>query len=341
MSGFTVVTTLFDTIDKVLNSAVASNVSTLIAEATPVVAIFLTISLMVRGVYSALNPGGGEPLSELIRQYVTIAIILSFATAGGLYQSDILGLIQTLPDTLATKLQGLNSTPYTGIAGLIDGATTNCIEAIKTQFDGAGISANGLMSLVIGIILLIATIAITGLGAGFVLMAKVLLYVVLSLGPLAIFCLLWKPTAGVFSRWVGNVINYSLVIVILALVFGLLMTLFANMISGFINGDGVFDALSTVLGMCLLTVVAVLVLFQVPQVASSFGAGIHAHIGDAARAAMMSGSTMGRMSNILANGIGGKSGSPGGGSGANPTANSSNSGSGLTGKARGSRGKAA
>ncbi|NGE86058.1 hypothetical protein G5604_21770 [Escherichia coli] len=85
MSGFTVVTTLFDTIDKVLNSAVASNVSTLISEATPVVAIFLTISLMVRGVYSALNPGGGEPLSELIRQYVTIAIILSFATAGGLY----------------------------------------------------------------------------------------------------------------------------------------------------------------------------------------------------------------------------------------------------------------
>ncbi|WP_407210723.1 type IV secretion system protein [Enterobacter cloacae] len=74
-------------------------------------------------------------------------------------------------------------------------------------------------------------------------MAKVLLAISLCLGPIAIFCLLWNPTKGIFAKWMGTVINYSLVIVLLALVFGLLMSLL-QMISG-LNGSEGFDALST------------------------------------------------------------------------------------------------
>ncbi|MEW5291809.1 type IV secretion system protein [Erwinia papayae] len=345
MSGFTVVTTLFNTIDKVLNTMVTSNVSTIITQVTPVVAALLTTKLIVMALFSAFRPGEGEPISQLGLSFIYMALVLSFATAGGFYQTDLVNLAMTLPDSFATQLKGLSSTNYTGIAGLIDGSTTTCIEAIKTQFDGAGITASGLMSMVIGCILLAATIVITGLGAGFVLMAKVLLAVTLCLGPIAIFCLLWNPVKGIFGKWLGSVINYSLVIIVLALVFSLLMTLFGNMIKGFVNGAGLYDALSTVLGMSILTVVAVLVLFQVPQLAASFGSGIQAHIGDAARSAFMSGSQLGRMSGMVGQGVGGKGASGGGGAGttggsSNPSqSSSSSSGPNLSGKARGSRGR--
>ncbi|SQC99321.1 TrbL/VirB6 plasmid conjugal transfer protein [Escherichia coli] len=42
--------------------------------------------------------------------------------------------------------------------------------------------------------MMIATVVLGGLGAGFVIMAKILLAVTLCFGPIAIFCLLWGAT---------------------------------------------------------------------------------------------------------------------------------------------------
>lgn len=349
MSGFSLVADLFSTIDGVLNTMVTSNVSTFIELASPVVAIMLSVKFVVQGLMMMLSPGSGEPLSEIVRDFIKVVMILSFATAGGLYQTDLISMAQNIPDTVATQLQSLNHTSYTGIAGIIDGGITNCIDAIKTEFQASGISSDGLMSLVIGCILIIPTVVLGGLGAGFIIMAKVLLSLALCLGPIAIFCLCWKPTKQIFSKWVGNVINYSLVVILVALVFSLLMTLFANMITGFINGNGVFDALSTVIGLCVLTVVSVLVLFQVPKLASSFGSGIQADIAKAAQDMAKAGSTLKSGAGLGGSGGSGSSGSGSGnaGSGASESAyNELGSGSGgndseLSGYARGSRGKAA
>jgi len=346
MAGFTVVANLFTTIDNVLNTMVSSNVATLIEDASPIVGICLTIKFLTQGVFMMLSPNGGEPLSEVITSYVKVIMILSFATAGGIYQTDLISIAETLPDSVATTLQSLNNTSYTGIAGIIDGGITDCINAIKTEFDAAGVmSADGLMSLAIGSILFIVTIIIGGLGAGFILMAKVLLSVTLCFGPIAIFCLCWKPVKGIFDKWMGSVINYCLVVIMVALVFGLLMTLFTNMIDGFINGAGVYDALSTVIGLCLLAAVAVLVLFQVPALAASFGSGVQAHIGEAARGAISSFGGLSPASGIqkaLGGAAGGSGGSGSGGGGSSSSSGSAGSSkSDLSGLARGSRGKAA
>ena len=341
MAGFSIVTTLFQTIDDVLESMVTSNVSTIIELATPVVAILLCCKFMTQGFFMMLNPNGGEPLSEILTSFFKCLIILSFATAGGLYQTDLISLAQNLPDTMATKLQGLNHTSYTGIAGIIDGGVENCIDAIKTEFQSSGISSAGLMSLVIGAILIVPTVLLAGIGAGFIIMAKVLLSVTLSLGPLAIFCLLWRPTKGIFDKWIGMVINYTLVTIIMAIVFGLLMELFTNMITGLNEGAGAYDALSTVLGLCILTAVAVLVLFQVPQLAAAFGSGIHAGIGQGVQAATSSIgglNPVGAVTKAISHGA--KGGSAGGGSSSSGSAGFGG-GSQLTGKAHGSRGKAA
>lgn len=77
---------IFDIIDDLINIMVDTNVTTIIATVTPTVAIFLTIKFMAQGAYSALSPGGGgEALGDLITQYMKAAVVLSFATAGGLY----------------------------------------------------------------------------------------------------------------------------------------------------------------------------------------------------------------------------------------------------------------
>jgi type IV secretion system protein VirB6 len=47
-----------------------------------------------------LAPEGREALGDLITQYMKAAVVLSFATAGGLYQTDLVHLALTLPDNL-------------------------------------------------------------------------------------------------------------------------------------------------------------------------------------------------------------------------------------------------
>ncbi|WP_407245632.1 type IV secretion system protein [Klebsiella pneumoniae] len=236
--AFNTVQQIFDIIDDLINMMVDTNVTTIIATVTPTVAIFLTIKFMAQVHIPLLAPEGGEALGDLITQYMKAAVVLSFATAGGLYQTDLVHLALTLPDNFASILVTQNKTSSTGMAAIIDTGVDQSITAIQTAFEGAGISANGIMSAVIGLILIAATVVLCGLGSAFIIMAKVLLAISLCLGPIAIFCLLWNPTKGIFAKWMGTVINYSLVIVLLALVFGLLMSLFTKMISGLNGSEG-------------------------------------------------------------------------------------------------------
>ncbi|OUG87954.1 hypothetical protein AZ008_004958 [Klebsiella pneumoniae] len=206
-------------------------------------------------------------------------------------------------------------------------------------------SSSGLAAYAIGGIMMIATVVLGGLGAGFVIMAKILLAVTLCFGPIAIFCLLWGATKNIFARWLASVINYGLVVVILALVFGFIMQMFDNLLSS-MNSDAAYSSITGSISALLLTVISVFVLFQIPQIAASWGSGISAGVADAARS---TGSSMQALGNMGSHGMfggnafrGGNSGggqqSAGGGSGSN---SGGSSGSNLSGKARGSRGKKA
>src|SRR5260370_37032037 len=70
-----------------------------------------------------------------------------------------------------------------------------------------------------------------GMGAGLILMAKFMLGIVVIFGPMFIFALLFKGTADLFGRWVATVINYGMVTVLVAAVFGLLMHFFSAAIA--------------------------------------------------------------------------------------------------------------
>ncbi|WP_341850225.1 type IV secretion system protein [Escherichia coli] len=64
---------------------------------------------------------------------------------------------------------------------------------------------------------------ICGIGAGLVLMAKLLLAITVCFGPIFIFCLLFKPLYGMFNKWLGSMVNYGLVTILLSMLFGLMI----------------------------------------------------------------------------------------------------------------------
>ena len=90
--AFTLVQDIFAKVDGAITSMVSANVATIISDVTPLVATCLTIKLMMQGLYSMFNPGAGDSLSSLIKEYLSIALILSFATAGGWFQQDLVNV---------------------------------------------------------------------------------------------------------------------------------------------------------------------------------------------------------------------------------------------------------
>ncbi|HCO9552438.1 TPA: type IV secretion system protein, partial [Escherichia coli] len=99
--AFTLVQDIFAKVDGAITSMVSANVATIISDVTPLVATCLTIKLMMQGLYSMFNPGAGDSLSSLIKEYLSIALILSFATAGGWFQQDLVNVALHMPDDFA------------------------------------------------------------------------------------------------------------------------------------------------------------------------------------------------------------------------------------------------
>ncbi|EJY9932376.1 type IV secretion system protein [Shigella flexneri] len=347
--AFTLVQDIFAKVDGAITSMVSANVATIISDVTPMVATCLTIKLMMQGLYSMFNPGAGDSLSSLIKEYLSIALILSFATAGGWFQQDLVNVALHMPDDFAGILSSPDKVEASGVPAIIDSGIEKGVRIVNTAWDAADVfSSSGLAAYAIGGIMLVATVVLGGLGAGFVIMAKILLAVTLCFGPIAIFCLLWGPTKNIFARWLGSVINYGLVVVVLALVFGFIMQMFDNLLSS-MNSDAAYSSITGSMAALLLTIISIFVLFQIPQVAQSWGSGISAGVADAARS---TGSSMQALGNMGSHGMFGgnafRGGNTGGGSGGNSGggqsqggASGGKSGSNLSGKARGSRGKRA
>lgn len=267
--AFTLVADIFAKVDGAITSMVSANVATIISDVTPLIATCLTIKLMVQGMYSAFNPGAGDSLSSLIKEYLSIALILSFATAGGWYQQELVNVALHLPDDFAGILSAPNKVGASGVPAIIDSGIEKGIKIVNTAWEAADVfSSSGLAAYAIGGIMMIATVVLGGLGAGFVIMAKILLAVTLCFGPIAIFCLLWGATKNIFARWLASVINYGLVVVILALVFGFIMQMFDNLLSS-MNSDAAYSSITGSISALLLTVISVFVLFQIPQIAAT------------------------------------------------------------------------
>ena len=82
---------------------------------------------------------------------------------------------------------------------------------------GGVFKEDGIVFLVYGILLLLSTVALVAAGGAIIIVAKVVLGVLVALGPIFIASLLFDATRRFFERWVAMVVTYGLLIVLFAL----------------------------------------------------------------------------------------------------------------------------
>ncbi|MDW9226132.1 trbL/VirB6 plasmid conjugal transfer family protein [Burkholderia cepacia] len=261
--------------DAVTLQIVAENVSRMIAWVTPLAALGLTIMLIIDGVATMLRPSG-VPLTHLVEKFLKYYAIVGIAGAGGLYETTLASTAIHLPDELASKLliHGSLGASNSAIASLIDGAIDHSLTVMRTVFANSSLlTSTGIGAFILGIVLVLSTLLICGVGAVSILIAKFLLTLSVCFGPFFIFMLLAPPLANLFGNWLGSVLNYVILIAITAMSFGVFMHFYDSAISAAAKPNPDAAIIGPIITAGLVTVMALGLLKVLPDLAARWTSG--------------------------------------------------------------------
>jgi type IV secretion system protein VirB6 len=270
--AFSLFAPLFQKVDTATQSFVSDISANAIATVTPFVTLGLTLGFIA---YAILIIRGAVdmPILDFLARSLRIGIIVSVALAGGLYQSKIASAIIELPNALAVAMI-TDPAEGAGAASIIDVAAGKGFDAASRAFKQSSFfSADGLLYGIFGIMIILATAVIVAIGGAFILLAKLALALLAGLGPLFIIGLLWQSTSRFFEMWIGQVLNYILLVVLFSAVFGLMMSIYGGYVEGVKFESGVNVAYSLG-GAFILSAAMVLILMQLPGIAGALAGGV-------------------------------------------------------------------
>jgi type IV secretion system protein VirB6 len=278
---FRLFTPLFAELDRISTVFARDVSSRIIVAITPVLAAGLTVWFIVWGIL-VMRGAVEQPVREFLGKVIRTTLIVSVALGAGLYQRDIAEVIRTIPDDLAAAVAGgeahvrLGADPLeTGSiqAALIDLAAGQGLLKAEDAFEKGGLmTQQGIAFYTFGVLMLLATVIMVGVGGALILVAKVMLALLAGLGPLFIAALLFDATKRFFDRWVAMIATYGLVVVLFAAVFTFMLAIFANYMSG-VALDGNMNVAYGIGGALILTIVSVAILAALHHLAVGLGGG--------------------------------------------------------------------
>lgn len=235
-------------------STYVTNVSSALSGAlVPVVTTGVTIWVLAYGL-AVVRGEAHEAVPAFAWRGLKVAITLAFALSAGLYQQQVVTAVDGATSGLAQTIQNAANTTGGGNPGCgsVNGGsvtgqgaatsiyqTLDCYDqqidlVMDAYFDKAtheGFSPSGLAA-AIGDFLCGLVAALGGsifliVLAFEVVMARMLLDLVLGLGPIFIACGAFAPTARFFEAWTAKVANYALLQVLVAAFLGMALTAFS------------------------------------------------------------------------------------------------------------------
>ena len=249
----------------------------LAAGLVPIALLLVTVYVAVYGL-AVMRGEATEPVGTFAWKMVKVGAILSFALPGLYYSGNVAAAATGLQDGLATLFVAPRAVAAATAFGALDLANTAANEQLALLWKDAGMFR---LDLVLASILFsLGTSIFLVLGAFVALLGKLIVTFALAIGPLAILCLLFKPTARFFDSWLSFVL--SAVVLSWFVFFALGMSLYVSdrvvaaiadssaFVAGVPGSVGAIEAAGTYLAvMCLLAIV----LYQAPSLASSLTGG--------------------------------------------------------------------
>lgn len=211
-----------------------------------------------------------EPLSDGIVRILRVVLIGTIGLGVGVYGPVIASFLYNTPGELAAVMAGGAVTPQT----MMDQALSTGDDIAGAFMSLVSLSSPGasFAAILSALIVWLFTAVVVLYGAALVILSKVILGIVIGLGPLFIAMLLFDSTKKFFEGWLGQALNYlfifALVIVAINIMFALWQPTLAYALT---NNAAGFSAL---IPMIIVGGASFIVLMQVPALASGLAGGV-------------------------------------------------------------------
>lgn len=255
-------------IDVMLTSFVSSKSAALCAAMAPIAITGATIYLLAMG-FATMRGDANDPLHTFVWKSFRMALIAGIALSAGTYQMVIMQGAEGIEGALIESMSGLKS-----VGALIDefAAPFNDLgqqiwnQAVVGFWPNFGlIAAAGAVA--------IAECFIFAVGLGFYLLAKIAFALVLAIGPAYILCAMWPSTEKYTESWLGQLLNYVLLKVLVATSIVMLTSFvsqFASHIAVTADAVNVIRATTSLIVCCGALGI---VMLNLPQIAAALSGG--------------------------------------------------------------------
>lgn len=212
-----------------------------------------------------------EPIGDAAVRILKIALIFGLAIQLGHYNEIIVDVFFNGPEQLARMLTGAkdNASAVAGLDQILEAGYT----IGKAFWDKGGVVSGDTGMYFVALAIWGISVAVTAYAAFMIVLAKIALSIVLSLGPIFIISLLFQPTASFFNAWIQQLSNYGLLMILTVAANVFILTLFQRAATGAaaISSLGQIDTLFPFL---ITGVISLLVVAQLPSIAAGLAGGL-------------------------------------------------------------------
>jgi type IV secretion system protein VirB6 len=269
----TIISDLFRDTNAVFGTFFLGTASDIAGAARPVFNVMVSLYVVLWGL-AVWRGMVQEPLSDGVARILKIVLIGTIALTAGVYGPQIASPLFRLPDNIALIILPT----ATSAGGTLDTALARGMDVAGIFFSATSLFAP-IDALILGfqaILVFLATIALVGYAAALILMAKIALTIVLSIGPLFIIGLLFEPTKNFFSGWLGQAINAVMHYVVAAVIVALGIAFFQAQATATVTAmSGVSNpSVKDLAALAIVSVAIFVALMQSGQIASALAGGI-------------------------------------------------------------------
>lgn len=272
--NFTFYQTLFSRLSGALESYWSSAAGSIAAGIAPVATTLMCLYLVLWGL-AVMRGAVTEPVMDGALRMVRMSFIIALAINVGIYSSWLASFLWQTPDALA----GI-------VAGGTDGSAMHFLDALMGQFyelaqafsDKAHADAGltGLPDLSLWAAswaILIGGSVLTGYAAFLFALAKIALAILLGIGAIFILMTLFEPTRRFFDVWIGQCLNYVFLALLTASAVKLVMTIIGSYMTAALLASA-DPSIVQALPALVFSLIGMLVLMQLPSIASALGGGV-------------------------------------------------------------------
>lgn len=270
---FTFYSELFNKLNTALTSYISDVSTSIIGTIGPVAAQLLVLYFIIHGI--ALMRGLiEEPITDFIMRVVRLSLILGIALNVGYYNGQVVNFLWNSPEALASYVSG-NS--YTGNNSMLflDNLMSKVYDLGQVFWDySSGMTSVDLGPKIVAILVWLAGLIVTAYGAFLFVLAKMALAVLLGIGPIFIMLLMFEGTKRFFESWLGQALNYLMVVVLTSGAVKLILTIIETYLPNATVVAGETGSISAAIPAIGFSVIGALVMMQLSSVASALGGGV-------------------------------------------------------------------